>query len=123
MDATAEQTAQQHEGLPDDPTQRWSGYTARVQNDRWSPGLRRSFVNAVLEEQHPSLLEYHEDRKTGKIEAKPFEEWEEDPLSEEDAKLLRERAKYRVRETFFAMDYTHGFTGRGGEWPRCAHDV
>ena len=67
-----------------------------------------------MEHFHPDILEYYEDRKSGSIEGKPFEEWG-DPIDEKEAEKLHKIETGKVGHAFFAMDYSHGFTGRGGE--------
>lgn len=75
-----------------------------------------------MESDHPDLLKYYENRRTGKIEEKSFEEWGE-PLCEERAKMFYSMETGTVRQAFFEMDYSHGFTGRGGKFIACARDV
>lgn len=68
-----------------------------------------------MEKHHPETLRYYEDRRNGKIEEKSFEEWG-DPLGEKGEKRLKNIERSTVRHAFFAMDYSHGFTGRGGKF-------
>lgn len=76
-----------------------------------------------MESDHPDLLKYYENRRTGKIEEKSFEEWGE-PLCEERAKMFYSMETGTVRQAFFEMDYSHGFrrfsvTGNPGETRSC----
>ena len=86
------------------------------------PAVRRSVHKAQMEKYHADTLKYYEDRRMGKIEGKPFEEWGE-PISEKEALKLYEMETNKVQRAFFAVDYSHGFTGRGGKSICCAHDV
>ena len=100
--------------LPDDPTERWTGQWADVTNKNWTPAPRRSVLKAVLELQHPDLLEHYEDRRTGKVQARSFEDWGE-PVSLKEAHRLYEKEHGKCDRVFFEVDYSRGFTGRGGE--------
>ena len=73
-----------------------------------------------MEYYHPDILKYYEDRRTGKIEEKSFEEWGVS-INEKGVKRLKNIATSKVRHTFFAMDYSHGFTGRGGLRTPCTY--
>lgn len=86
------------------------------------PAVRRSVHKAQMEKYHADTLKYYEDRRMGKIEGKSFEEWGE-PISEKEAVKLYEMETNKVQRAFFAVDYSHGFTGRGGKSISCAHDV
>ena len=83
-------------------------------NNRWTPAPRRSVLKADLEFFYPDVLEYYEDRRTGKIQARSFEDWGERVSLEERHKLYNiEHGK--IKRVFFEVDYNRGFTGRGGE--------
>ena len=69
----------------------------------------------MIETHLPEDLKYYEDRRFGKIEAKAFEEWG-DPISDEEEENLKRIETHRVRCTFFPIDYSHGFSGRGGKF-------
>ena len=112
-------TTQQLDDLPDDPTQRSTGVMARLMNSNWKPSPRRSQLKAMMEKHHPKLLKYYEDRRTGKIEAKAWRT----PVSAESAEHLYYINYGKVQRAFFAMDYTHGFTGRGGELTPRSHET
>ena len=84
-------------------------------NKSWKPLARWSVHKADMETLHPKDLEYYEDRRTGKIEGKAFEEWG-NPLGDKRKKRLEAIETSKVRRTFFTMDYSHGFTGRGGKF-------
>lgn len=124
MDAVATQANKQSDTMPEseDPTERWSGVTGKVMNTRADPPARWSVHKANMEAYHPDILEYYEDRRTGKIEGKPFEEWR-DPISEEEAEKLNATETGKVERIFYAIDYNQGFTGRGGNLAPCALDV
>ena len=72
-----------------------------------------------MEAHYPKLLKYYEGRRTGKIEGKAWR----DPVSAELAERLYDINYGKVECAFFAMDYTHGFTGRGGKLAPCAHET
>ena len=72
-----------------------------------------------MEKHHPNLLKYYEGRRTGRIEAKGWR----NPVSAELAEKLYNINYGKVERAFFAMDYSHGFTGRGGELALCTHDI
>ena len=112
-------TTQQLDDLPDDPTQRSTGITARLTNSNWEPVTRRSELKAMMEAHYPKLLKYYEGRRTGKIEEKAWR----NPVSAELAEQLYDINYGKVECAFFAMDYTHGFTGRGGKLAPCAHET
>ena len=100
--------------LPDDPTERWTGQWAEVMNNKWTPAPRRSVLQAELELHHPDVLEYYEDRRTGTISAKSFEDGEE-PVSLKEKQRLYQIEHGKTERVFFEVDYNRGFTGRGGE--------
>ena len=124
MDAKKIQTIKQSDTVPesDDLTQRWSGVIGKIMNARADPPERWSVHKAYMEAHNPDILEYYENRRTGKIEGKPCEEWG-DPISEEREELLNEIETGKVRHTFYAVNYNQGFTGRGGNLAPCALDV
>ena len=76
--------------------------------------MRWSVHKALVEQYLPETLEYYEDRCTGRINEKCFEEWE-DPISEKEAERLYDMDTLKIQRTFFAVDYSRGFTGRGRE--------
>lgn len=122
MNGAAVHTARQFDNLEDDPTQRSTGKKAKVLNDRWSEGPRRSVVQEMLQMQSPHLLIYYEDRRTGKIEADDFEELKDPEFGEKAERLyLTEHGK--VQHVFFEMDYNRGFSGRGGTLALCTDVV
>lgn len=120
MDEAAVHTTQQLDDLPDDPTQRSTGIEAKVLNNEWTEAPRRSVNQEMLQIQCPHLLMYYEDRRTGKIEADPFEELK-DPVFGKKAEQLYYIQHGKVRRVFFEMDYTRGFSGRGGKLAPCAY--
>lgn len=75
-----------------------------------------------MEKHLPDTLEYCENGQARKIGGKSFEEWG-DFVCEKEAKRLNEIETCKVQQAFFAMDYSHRFTGRGGRLSPCAHDV
>ena len=75
----------------------------------------------MLEHEIPDLLKYYEDRRTGKIEEQSFER--RDPIYPEKARMLYYIEHGQIYRSFFAVDYNHGFTGRGGELAPYALDV
>ena len=74
-----------------------------------------------MEQQHPELLQYYKDRRTGKIKERSFEEWGDMDWEEQMKWYQIENSK--VKHVFFGVDYDNGFTGRGGKLAPCAHDV
>ncbi|CAD6566704.1 MAG: hypothetical protein ASARMPREDX12_008803 [Alectoria sarmentosa] len=108
--------------VPTDPSELSTGHSAKVMNEVWITPSRRSLHKAIMEERYPDILNYSEDRRTGKIEGEFFEEGK-DPVCEEEAKELEKMATRKVLHTFFPLDYRHGFTGRGGRSTSCAHDL
>lgn len=80
------------------------------------PSRRRSEHKLEMEKHHADLLKYYEDRRAGKIEGESVEEWEYF-VSKERAQHLEKIETSTVKHAFFAVDYSHGFTGRGGELP------
>ena len=116
QDATAAQRAPQSKPLEDDPPKRTTGIESSIRNDEWYSEPGRSDVYAVLEKRCPDALEYYESRRTGQIEATPFQNQEpEEPVSTEVAKNLWDIEYCRVKHAFFPIDYTRGFTHRGRE--------
>lgn len=83
-------------------------------NEKWIPRPSWSVHKAAMEDHNADVLEYYEDRRTGKIEGKTFEEWRE-PISYDEAVKLYGMETIHVQRAFFAVDYSHGFTGRGGK--------
>ena len=83
-------------------------------NKKWKAATPWSVHNAAMEDHNADALEYYEDRRTGKTEGKTFEEWE-DPISYEEEVKLYCIETNQVQRAFFAVDYSHGFTGRGGK--------
>lgn len=124
MDAEAAQSNEQSNSRPSpvEPSELSTGIWSSAQNTDDGPARRWSAHKAAAEKCFPELLEYYEDRRTGRIEAIPYEEWGED-VSERRAEKLDEAETRKVRHVFFAMDYSHGFTGRGGKLALCAHDI
>ena len=114
MDAAAAQEAPQSDPLPDDPTQRSTGFKSTIANDVWKPSTRRSLVHALLEKHRPGILEFHEQRKTGKIEEMPFLETEE-PVDMMAARKSWRGEHGKVESVFFPVDYNCGFSHRGRE--------
>ena len=108
--------------LPDDPNERSTGEWAEVMNKQWNPPPRPSVLKADLEFYHPDAREYYEDRRTGKIEAKSFDDWGEPMSLEEEHKLYRMEHR-KIKGVFFEVDYHCDFTGRGRELASCAHDL
>ena len=100
--------------LSDDPTERWTGKWAEVMNNKWTPGPRRSLLQADLEFLHPDLLKFYEGRRTGKVKAKSFEDWGE-PVSLKEKHKLYWIEHGKSNGVFFEVNYNRGFTGRGGE--------
>ena len=114
----AMQTVQQHANISDDPTERSTGIVSDVANDEWVEPFRRSVVKAVLEAQCPDVLKYYEDRRAGKVEAESFKTRRK-PVSLKKAQQLWDIEHGKVECTFLPMDYSHGFTGRGGKFAPC----
>ena len=108
--------------FPDDPTERSTGVWQKVMNEKWYAPMRPSVLQAELEFSCPDLLEYYEDRRTGKIEAKSFEDWGE-PVSLKEEHKLYGMEHGKTKGVFFEVDYNRGFTGRGGELASCAHTL
>ena len=80
-------------------------------NDRWNPGCRWSVHKAAVAEQIPIARRYYEKRRVGKGNEKSFEDW-----GGFESEAEREHFKsVEVKHAFFPMDYSHGFTGRGGK--------
>ena len=98
-----------------DPSERSTGVTGEVSNKSGKICHTRSELKAVVEALLPEDLKYYEDRRFGKIEGKAFEEWG-DPISDEEAKMLKRIETHGVRCTFFPIDYGCGFSGRGGKF-------
>ena len=98
-----------------DPSERSTGITGVISNTSGQICHTRSELKLRLEALCPEDLKYYEDRRTGKIEGKTFEEWG-DPISDEEAKMLKRIETHGVQCTFFALDYSHGFSGRGGRF-------
>lgn len=103
--------------MPDftDPWERSTGRTESVMNTSGKTCLTSSVHKAVLETLFPEDLKYYEDRRVGKIKGKAFEEWG-DPLDDEEMKRLKEIEIRKVRCAFFPINYSHGFSGRGGKF-------
>lgn len=101
--------------MPDleDPSQRSTGQSAVVMNKGSNPPVRWSVHKADMEMNFPDALKDYEDRRTGKTEDS-FSEELDDLVGEERATYL-EKIASKVHHTFFTMDYSHGFTGRGGK--------
>ena len=116
----AMQTVQQHADTSDDPTERSTGIVSAVMNDTWVEPLRQSVVKAKMEALFPDVLRYYEDRRKGKMEAESFEARRK-PVSLEKAQQLWDIEHGKVKSTFFTMDYSHGFTGRGGKLTPCGY--
>lgn len=83
-------------------------------NTGTGPSPDRSEIMRYLEKYDPDCLKYYYDLNEGRIKEKSFEEWE-NPVCEGQANRLKRIATSKVEHTFFAMDYSHGFTGRGGK--------
>lgn len=83
-------------------------------NDKWKPSTPWSVHKAAMQDHNADALEYYKDRRKGKIEGKTFEEWR-DPISYDEAVRLYNIETIQVERAFFTMDYSHGFTGRGGK--------
>ena len=98
-----------------DPSERSTGEIGEVSNKSGRTCIARSVHKVIMETLYPEDLKYYEDRRIGKIEGKAFEEWG-DPISDEEAKRLRRIETHEVRCTFFPIDYSHGFSGRGGKF-------
>ena len=98
-----------------DPWERSTGRTESVMNTSGKLCPRSSVHKAVMETLFPEDLKYYEDRRIGKIEGKAFEEWG-DPLDDEEKKRLKEIEIRKVRCAFFPINYSHGFSGRGGKF-------
>ncbi|CAF9940529.1 MAG: hypothetical protein ALECFALPRED_008704 [Alectoria fallacina] len=107
--------------IPTDRSELSTGHSAKVMNEEWITPPRWSAHKANMEELYPDILKYYEDQRMGKIEGESFEEGG-DPVCEEEVKESEKMATRKVLHTFFAMDYSHGFTGRGGRSTSCAHD-
>lgn len=122
MNTAAMQTVQQRADSSDDPAERSTGYVSHVMNDKWVEASRRSVHMAKSKALYPDALEYYEGRRTGKVEAETFEVGEE-PVSLEKAQQLWDIEHGKVKSTFLPMDYSHGFTGRGGELAPCSCEV
>ena len=95
---------------------------AEVGNNKWTPGIRRSVLEADLKLHCPDTLEYYEDRRTGKTEAKSFEDWGE-RVSLDERRKLWDIEHGKTKGVFYEVDYNRGFTGRGGELAPCAHTL
>lgn len=83
-------------------------------NTTWEPTHRRSTMGPKLEKKFPDAFAYYEDRRTGQIRGIAFEEWG-DIESHEKAFRLWKTEHVSVRQSFYAVDYERGWTGRGGE--------
>ena len=113
--AAANQVKQKSQIMSDlsDPSERSTGETGEVSNGSGQVCMGWLEHKELMETHCPEDLKYYEDRRVGKIEAKAFEEWG-DPISDEEAKRLKRIESHEVRFTFFRIDYSHGFSGRGG---------
>ena len=77
--------------------------------------METSELKAIMKTNTPELLKYYEHRREGRLDGKTFEDCggskrEVPPVVE------------LTRMTFFRVDYSQGFTGRGGKLPPYAHN-
>ena len=82
-------------------------------NKVWNSPPRRSRILRWIKKFRPAILGYYYRRSTGEVAEIPYEAWE--GVDEMEAYNRKRIEANKVQHTFFEMDYSHGFTGRGGK--------